>query len=292
MIDFMKRIAAMPRFSRGRVGLRITGNSRLFFRFLHWRYRTGVTRRLGPFFSQNHDLVQMDITYDCNLKCRSCGRQCDQAPSTERISLQQIDRFLEQSRERNRQYIGFRVMGGEPTLHPDLIEILERLLEYRKVSPGTAVRLETNGFGEETKKVLSRLPEGVLVLDTGKKSRKQGQFRRINLAPVDLDECRPYSFLNACRNKHYCGFGFTPYGFYPCGTAGAIDRVFGFDVGRKELPDHCDEMIEATEKLCAYCGFFWEKLGLKVSTPETVSSSWHDALERYREKRPPLSLYR
>lgn len=281
----------MPRFSRGRYGLRFTGNSRLFYRFLRWRCRAGVTRVLGPFFSQQHDIVQMDITYDCNLKCRSCGRQCEQAPSKERISVQQVEKFLEESRAQNRQYVGFRVMGGEPTMHPDLDRILQLLLEYRKVSPATVVRLETNGFGKGVKEIKESLPEGVLVLDTGKKSKKQGRFRRVNQAPVDLEECRPYSWQNACRNKHYCGFGFTPFGFYPCGTAGAIDRVFGFDVGLKALPTRREEMLESTEKLCGYCGFFWEKLGVSVKTSETVSQSWQEALDRYSDSKPPLTLY-
>jgi hypothetical protein len=116
------------------------------------------------------------------------------------------------------------------------------------------------------------------------------QHEAFNDAPQDslLYKLADYTF--GCGMSHYCGTGLTPFGYYTCPIAGGgIDRVFGFDLGRKQLPDPDDQMEEQRTALCRYCGHFKQKyrdLNRNVITP-----SWEAAYRNAREKAPVLSYY-
>jgi len=45
------------------------------------------------------------------------------------MSVEQIQKFINESVDNNVKWERIRVMGGEPTLHPDIFEILNLLLE-------------------------------------------------------------------------------------------------------------------------------------------------------------------
>jgi hypothetical protein len=191
----------------------------------------------------------------------------------------------------NRKWTLLRIMGGEPTTHPDLFAILDELIAYKKhFSPETVLRLETNGCGDEVAKALARMPPEITILSTDKTTPHQEFFYPVNYAPLDLKEFRNADFSNACKNKQVCGMGFTPYGYYVCGTAGAIDRVFGFDIGMKQLPRVGEQMLEQTKALCGYCGFF-RKMTKRAKEGERTTNSWREALRKYKHDRPALSLY-
>jgi hypothetical protein len=257
------------------------------------RLRRDVTAVLGPLYPQNHNVVQMDITYDCNLKCTRCGRQCAQAPSKDRITVDQVRKFVEESVAQDRKWRMLRMMGGEPSLHPELDQILDLLRHYRDThSPATILRLETNGFGPRVQERLAAVPDDVVVLNSGKKTRQDPEFVQFNAAPVDFKQMRVFDYVNGCPNKSMCGLGFTPYGYYVCGSAGGIDRVFGFDVGSKTLPARGDMLNEQTRKLCAFCGFFWSSINLRINmSAEELSPSWRRALGRYKQRHPVLTPY-
>ena len=62
--------------------------------------------------------IEIDITEKCNLSCKSCVRGCDNFKSDVMISLDKIQRFVDESIELNYQWERIGIMGGEPTLHP------------------------------------------------------------------------------------------------------------------------------------------------------------------------------
>jgi hypothetical protein len=262
--------------------------------FLRVRLSKPVTRMRGPFYGQNHDVIQLDITYSCTLKCFRCNRQCSQAPSDERISPGQVQKFIDESVRANRRWRYIRIIGGEPTLHPELIAITGMLAEYKnRFSPETMLQLETAGFGEECAEMLSRVSPGIQVYNTTKDSPYQKAFVQINIAPVDLRGLRGVDFSNGCINKNRCGLCLTPYGYYIDGQAGAIDRVFGFDIGRKTLPDRSDMLNEQSEALCRYCGEFWHNIiGRPMRLPGgDISKTWQRVLDNYRKAPPKLPKY-
>jgi hypothetical protein len=204
------------------------------------------------------------------------------------MSLDQIRRFIVESTAARAPWETIRVLGGEPTLHPDLIQILELLLDYRETaSPATCIAMITNGSGPYVKRVLEKIPAGVEVRNT-EKEHGLAPFDAFNSAPADSPLYRYADYANACAIHSFCGMGLTPYGYYPCAVAGGIDRILGLDVGRKELPAPDDPMLEELRLLCRYCGHF----GFARPTKrKKVSPFWRDAYARYRERKPHLTIY-
>lgn len=253
-----------------------------------WRLGPIPTRIRGQQWARSREIAAVDITYECDLHCVNCNRSCAQDPTNDHMSTAQIGHFLEESRERGIRWKWIRVLGGEPTCHPAFLEIIDLLARYRDdFSPQTRITVITNGYSERARALVSRLPAGVQVEDSGKSTRQQ-TFKSFNVAPVDLPQYAKTVFSNACPNTQNCGMGVTPYGYYPCATAGAIDRTLGFDLGRKVLPKEDDDMKRELETFCALCGLFKREVEL-VGAP-TMSRTWVEAYERSR--RDPAQLSR
>lgn len=92
-------------------------------------------------------LVQIEITNACHLHCANCTRFVGHHRKSFFMDLDTVVKAIE-SLEGYRGHIG--LMGGEPTLHPQFVDICKIYQEmipdnheqYDFISPGNAVRLE------------------------------------------------------------------------------------------------------------------------------------------------------
>ena len=258
-------------------------------RYFLWRTHPTPTRLLGPLWRRARKLAEIDITYSCNLHCFNCDRSCEQDPSNDLMSIGQVRQFLEESRTAGNPWKRIRVLGGEPTLHPQFLEIINLIVEYRdKYSPSTSIELTTNGYGERVSSMLSRLPRGVEIDNTSKTAKVQPAFHSFNIAPLDLKEYAIADFANGCPITRLCGMGVTPYGYYPCAVAGAIDRTFGLNLGRKTLPKPTDSMGQELRVFCALCGHFKPPTRQPLLDP-VMSATWVEAYARSRRHPAILS---
>lgn len=250
---------------------------RIFRVYEFWRVSQGVTRVLGPRFSRSRTLLEIDITYVCSLRCEGCNRSIDKAPTNESISLEQINQFIEESVHGGHRWEGIRLLGGEPTLHPEFVAILDSLREYRKdYQPKLDITVVSNGYSERTKLILKKIPEDVLVENTSKVSRVQVDFAPFNNAPWDYPEHARSDFRNGCWITEGLGMGLTPKGYYHCAIAGSIDRIYNFNLGRQSIPDPGDPLHDQFTALCALCGHFC--IHAPTATPKDgVSKSWRNA---------------
>ncbi len=254
------------------------------------RYRRSCRKRLFRRHRLNHKIIALDITYRCNLKCFNCNRSCRQAPSNERMAVPQVEKFIRETVDQNRTWKEIKIEGGEPTLHPDFFEIIELLGEFKASrAPDTIISLSTNGYGEQVRSVLARLPKDIIVYNSGKDCPVQDEFYAFNLAPMDLDEYRNSDFTRACDIPFYFGIGLSPYGYYPCTVSAGIDRVFGMDIGKKRLPGKDDPMTEHLKAFCKLCGHF---IPLNLARQkEVISSTWVSAYAKYHTQSPRLTQY-
>jgi hypothetical protein len=251
------------------------------------RARKPMTRLFRKEYSLKN-IVYLDITYTCNLGCNNCNRMCGQAPSNAHLSLVQIRRFVDESVRNGRRWCRIYVGGGEPTLHRDILETIELLLSYKKnYAPNVKIELSTNGYGRRAANILSRIPGEIGILNSKKKSKTQW-LHPVNLAPVDSWLYRHLDFSIGCDAIPASGITLTPFGYYPCPVAGAIDRVFGFDIGRKNLPAIDDKMSEILSRLCRFCGSLVYAFHTRK---QRTSSSWRSAFAKYKEEKPSVSLY-
>lgn len=258
--------------------------------YTYIRAQSSIVKLLGPQFPRSRKLIVIDITYRCNLGCPNCNRSCGerQAPSNEDMTVEQIHKFIQEQIENEKKWIRIRLAGGEPTLHPHFMEILTSLLEYKRDhSPETCIEIVTNGSGDKVNDVLSKVPKDIVITNSQKGSKHQ-LFYPFNKAPRDSVWYKGVDYFNGCFTTTFCGTGLTAGGYYPCVVAGGIDRVFGFDKGRKELPSDKDSMAEELRIFCSLCGAF--KGCYTFSTYEPVMSPvWRKAYKEY--KRGLLSQY-
>ena len=236
-----------------------------------------------------NNTLQLDITTQCNLKCFKCDRMCSQAPSEDRMSLEQVEFFINESKEFPWKRI--EVMGGEPTVHPNFWEIIELLLHYQKnFNNQCELKITTNGKMPIKDLIyLYRVLENKIgIINTNKSSRIQ-TFNNINVAPCDMESFRNSNFKIGCYRPESCGWGLSRIGYYPCGPGAAIDRVFGFNIGIKHLKDVNNESLDKQKEiLCKVCGHF---MGDNFTNINSVSETWKKAFESYNQCPPVLDLY-
>ena len=102
----------------------------------------GYANGLGRLQTQHSCILLMDVTEHCNLNCPTCF-----AASGTNVGryarLPHILRTLDASIEREGGKIDVLMLsGGEPTVHPEIVEIIEAAVERRV----TRVLLNTNGI--------------------------------------------------------------------------------------------------------------------------------------------------
>ena len=246
-----------------------------------------------PFFIHKNK-IELEIITKCSMKCYHCDRSCRQAPSDEYMTLDQIKYFIDESIKTNNKWLFIVLIGGEPTLHPNIYEICDLFIDYKlKHSPNTKITISTNGVTTETKEVLANLPDIIHHENSSKTSIKNTLFYTFNIAPVDLEK---YSnaetdFSKGCKTVSTAGSALTRYGYYSCGAAASIDRVLGLDIGIKSFNQITEEKFRTQlSLLCGYCGFFESKI-MDESELKAVSPSWQKAYSDYAKKKPELSLY-
>jgi hypothetical protein len=172
------------------------------------------------------------------------------------MTVDTVRKFVDQSLAVNKAWRRIRVLGGEPTLHPEFQNIIDELLRYKGVHQGCIVEVVTNGYGQRVQTILSQLPEEVMVDNSEKESPVQVHFGPFNLAPQDDASFDGADYTNGCAVIEECGMGLTPMGYYPCAVAGGIDRILGEGIGVPDLPADEDDMLPAVDRLCRLCGRF------------------------------------
>lgn len=233
-----------------------------------------------------HKRFELDIIIACTCKCNNCGRACGLAPSKLRLSVDDIKRFIKEANELNYVFDFVAILGGEPTLHPDLIEICELLYHGLNYLGGRRrVIVKTNGYTQKTKEVMATLPPHIEI-ENSNKTDESPLFSKYNDAPIDYPEHQNDNFEAGCNISESCGYGFHPNGkFYCCGAGATIDRIFNLGMGVEHLKDLTEEKLREQKKtLCKYCGHFkdWGKWN-EYSTEQVTSKSWEEAFKKLRE---------
>ena len=248
-----------------------------FFQFI--RVQSFVCKTFGRQYKLSREYAEIDITYQCNLNCINCNRSCTQAPDNTEMALDTIDRFLKQSIKENIVWKRIRLLGGEPTLHSQIFEIVEMLSRYQTDhNPLVRLVLCTNFFGKKVHQVLEQLPDNIIIKSTLKTS-KINLFKPFNSAPCDQLLNTFSNYACGCRIIEDCGLGLTPFGYYMCAIAGGIDRIFHYHLGRQDLPETSDSLSDQMMAFCRVCGHFgfqWPTKRIKMSR------TWRQAYRQHK----------
>ena len=116
-----------------------------------WRYRFNNRNRIMG--------LRFTTTWKCNSRCITCAIWKDKDAGKNDLSIEEIDRFSQSKYFKNVQYI--TLSGGEPTLRPDLPELVSVL---HKNIPSASFGITTNGMSPDIeekmfRKILNNNPE-------------------------------------------------------------------------------------------------------------------------------------
>lgn len=263
--------------------------------------------------------VEIQINTSCDCFCHGCDRFSD-VISDPNMTVEQVRRFVDESISLEWRWDRIRLLGGEPTLHPQLLEIVEELMRYRRFHPKVFLQLLSNGLGkldqtvwDETSLVVDRTKHpslrGWLIdrgIDPHVEAKERGVtpswFHNTRLAPIDRGELGP---LEPCGifGVHGCGIALTRHGYFLDGAGASVARVAGLDLGVMSLRDVTWEaMLEQSKHLCHLCGQ-WNPPSANPTLPETMATRkvtetggvtgpfWTERIAAFQRQKPAMRVY-
>lgn len=234
-------------------------------------------------YKPNFGIVELCLTYRCNVKCDNCSNLCTQAPDKGDLTPEMIETFLNDNRKAGHKIGMITLHGGEPVLNPFIYDIVKLLTEYR-AETGCNLWLLTNNSSDYVRKLVTRIsinyniPLGV----SSKKDRNITntgspiEYVPVNESPDDLG----ISHENGCFQTENCGICYNDKGYFPCSPMAAAARVFGY-IGCNSITELTDEKCQEYFSIhCKHCGFSAPERKRVIN--QATSPTWESALNKYQ----------
>lgn len=254
------------------------------------------------------DIVQIDISNKCGLKCSNCTRLIAHQPRREDMALDRFEQAVTSMEGWNGPNKVIGVIGGEPTLHPDFERISRRFAELwggPTTSNGRQPIADVNAFA--TQRLFDRstgrglwtsLGEGFYrhyetIMDvyghwntntheTGGRHQALLISRDDYIAQTGLSQDQWLSNRDNCWVQRMWSATINDRGAYFCEVAGSIDRLL-FE-GRHAWPvengwwERKPEEFGAQLDLCNYCGLAQPGPSQLDALDRDIISKQHHAL--------------
>lgn len=225
--------------------------------------------------------VELNITFECNLRCANCNRLCNYAPLADPMTVDQVALMVKKLREAGKQLLRTKVVGGEPTIHPDFLSICEVLSEGTKDGTVGKVSINTNGTTASKYESPGRLPPNVR-LRVSRPSQKS--HLPVLWAPQDVG----LPSRGPCKMPKVCGFSLDSRGWLMCSVGIPITRLFGCEHLYRPLTGDLPTTVWGVKEMCGLCIFSTNLAKVQISeaphTWDLASPTWAKAMWDHREK--------
>jgi len=240
--------------------------------------------------SQRFEYVELEINSMCDMNCPHCDRFVNVLPAPP-MTLKQVKHFVEESLSLSWEWKRIHILGGEPTLHRQLLPILDVLCEYRTYYPNVLLRVISNGNGRLAD-VRGEIEKRNIAINVEAKDGKlPAYFTNMYRAPLDVLKSSEPVAPCAIFGIAGCGLGLTRHGYFLCGAGAAIARITNQSVGVMKLSDVTyDAMLEQAKTLCNVCGHH-ESAGAIASQDDGVTPFWTGVFNTCKDIRNDMPLY-
>ena len=201
------------------------------------------------------DYLDLQITLRCNCRCRNCIKLCNMPEtgldySQTDLTLDQVADFARQAIAAEAQIANLIVTGGEPLLHPQVVEIVQ-LLDRELVATGHVGTLQVN-----SNLTLPAPPAIAGRLINFSRPRDNPQIHDcVFVHPDDLGRGRPT--FSRCHHYRKWRIVANTYGYSLCCAADGYLRLFRLD--HLILPrfpcDYYDFCLDRMDDVCQHCPF-------------------------------------
>lgn len=228
-------------------------------------------------YKPNFGIVELCLTYKCNMRCNNCSNLCTQAPYGGDLTPDDVEYFLDDIKDSHVGHI--TIHGGEPVLNPWIFDIIKLLAEHRE-KYGTKLWLLTNNSSPAIRERTTRINcDYDIALGISTKDGRPMLYHPINESPEDIGE--EYSI--GCFQTSTCGICFNNLGYFPCSPMAAAARVFGYNRAAVSIKHLTEDVCNDYYKLhCKHCGYAMKDR--RRVTEQTSTKTWEDKFEDYKEK--------
>ena len=233
------------------------------------------------------NILDLQITLKCNAHCHNCIKFCNMENITgldyskSDMTMKQIDWFIKQVEEKDitKLFDTICVTGGEPLLHPNLIEIIEKLEDLQK-KKDFKILINSN--------LLKPIPEKIqkYIINWSLPKDNTNIHNVVLLHPDDFGgEKKTYKTCTHYRKNrivvNYLGYSI-------CCAADAYIRLFDYKcLILSYLPNSLDEFPNM-DLICRHCPFGnYDILPLEKDMGCPISQIYRDKADERR--RAPLT---
>ena len=216
--------------------------------------------------------IDIDVTYVCNLACPNCNRASHLAKFSKGTNkdIEFFHDFISKYKHLGSTTI-VKLVGGEPTLHPKLGEIMQLLATH------FTVWVLTNGIKPY------KFPSYVYVENSAKIKGVPPEFHTTYMAPIDdsrFDGVSDEQYSKGCEFLS-CGYGYDETGIHPCTIGMALNRLVKIKKGYDTIEECNKDKENYLVDMCKLCGLF-KKMGnhsvdrslFNRTTENQYSKSW------------------
>lgn len=225
--------------------------------------------------------IELDLTTFCNKGCRDCSRGCDKFPDDKILTREKVREFVFDSIKLNKRWIKIGLLGGEPTLHPDIYNIISELCNYVCFNSHVDIWMMTNGTHPEILYYINlHFPFVRIVINTD-----QEKHHAFYVSPTDEGLFQTNDFCEGLL----CGTGLGPSGYTPCVLGTFLTRIFNY----RTIKELKDLSFEACQKLfevyCQHCGWYLvdshnRNYGKIYNYPPGyMTPTWYEKYEKYEK---------
>lgn len=208
--------------------------------------------------------AELHITYRCDLGCGSCNRGCfipDGSKIAPDMTMADVAKFLVEVEAAKKQGLVLNdvvIIGGEPTLHPNLLDIVRQLTAEK-----LPVTIFSNAWSERANVLLDYIKTEKLcqIYQGTHKSGRVDHARReedysIYVSPTDIGIPAVMDRWTSCPCYTGCGFSVDSEGYTPCAIGGMIDSVLALGARTQQLSFLLNPKFVriAMTMLCKHCG--------------------------------------
>lgn len=169
----------------------------------------------------------------------------------------QLDKFISQAKSKGyRPVIGLlTIIGGEPLLHPHLVEFVRRIRE-ELIEPGfvKGMDLVTNGVIKPPAELESLVK--IITFSTPE------QKKEVHMCTFVTCEDLGYTGEpRRCKFARWCGPSLSYNGYAPCSSGSHVLRLWGWkDLFLQDLPGSVAEFPRPLEDVCKLCSYMAQEV--------------------------------
>ena len=234
----------------------------------------------------NMGILEIAITYECNVRCANCCSLSTQAPTgrADEMPVETIERFIAESIETAFPWRYIKLYGGQPTMHTRFMDICRLLAAYQdNHRPEVGLGVVTNGSDQEKIRASEELGfarwESVKVKTNADANGNPIPYITTNRSPKDVG----LESSRGCWVPVECGICMTNDGFWACSPIAAASRVFGYESAARHVGDITSEDLIAQYHHCDHCGYGTPNEPRAVE--QVTSETWQKKLDDYNAKR-------